>query len=70
MVDRGWRVAAVLVSAFLPVTPLFKPANLAASQCLRFGTGICALRTRLIVPGLLVHIASSAFGMWYATLAA
>lgn len=70
LVDRGWRVAAVLVSAFLFVTLHLEPANLVASLCLGLGTGICALRTRSIVPGLLVHIASNAFGMWYATSAA
>lgn len=70
LVDRGWRVPAVLVSAFLFVTLHFEPANIIASLCLGLGTGICALRTRSIVPGLIVHVASNAFGMWYATLAA
>lgn len=70
LVARGWRVAAVLVSAVLFVTLHFEPANLVASLCLGFGTGICALRTRSIVPGIIVHVASNAFGMWYATLAA
>jgi membrane protease YdiL (CAAX protease family) len=70
LVARGWRVAAVTVSAVLFVTLHFEPANLVASLCLGLGTGICALRTRSIVPGVIVHVASNAFGMWYATLAA
>jgi len=70
LIDRGWRITAVLVSAFLFVTLHFEPANMVASLCLGLGTSICALRTRSIVPGLIVHVASNAFGMWYATLAA
>ena len=65
LVDRGWRATAVIVSALLFVTLHFEPANLVASLCLGLGAGICALRTRSIVPGLLVHVASNAFGMWY-----
>lgn len=68
LVDRGWRVAAVLVSAFLFVTLHFEPANLVASLCLGVATGVCAVRTQSIVPGLVVHIVSNLFGMWYATL--
>ena len=70
LIDRGWRITAVLSSAFLFVTLHFEPANMVASLCLGLGTSICALRTRSIVPGLIVHVASNAFGMWYATLAA
>ena len=69
LVDRGWRVVAVLISALLFVTLHFEPANLVASLCLGVGTGLCAVQSRSIVPGLIVHIASNAFGMWYATLA-
>lgn len=69
LVERGWRVVAVLASALLFVTLHFEPANLVASLCLGLGTGLCAVQSRSIVPGLIVHIASNAFGMWYATLA-
>ena len=69
LVERGWRVVAVLASALLFVTLNFEPANLVASLCLGLGTGLCAVQSRSIVPGLIVHIASNAFGMWYATLA-
>jgi len=68
LVDRGWRVVAVLISALLFVTLHFEPTNLVASLCLGVGTGLCAVQSRSIVPGLIVHIASNAFGIWYATL--
>lgn len=68
LTDRGWRVMAVLVSALLFVTLHFEPANLVASLCLGLGTGLCAVQSRSVVPGLIVHTASNAFGMWYATL--
>ena len=58
----------MVISALLFVTLHFEPANLIASLCLGFGTGLCALRTRSVMPGLIVHVASNAFGMWYATL--
>ena len=57
-----------LVAALLFVTLHFEPTNLVASLCLGVGTGLCAIQSRSIVPGLIVHIASNAFGMWYATL--
>lgn len=68
LAERGWRAGAVVISALLFVTLHFEPANLIASLCLGFGTGLCALRTRSVMPGLIVHVASNAFGMWYATL--
>lgn len=61
-------VAAALVSALLFVTLHFEPANLVASFCLGLGAALCAVRTRSALPGLMIHIASNAFGMWYATL--
>lgn len=70
LIERGWGASAVLVSAMLFVTLHFEPANMVASLCLGLGAGVCAYRTRSIVPGLLVHVVSNVFGMWYATLAA
>lgn len=68
LAERGWRAGAVVISALLFVTLHFEPANLIASLCLGLGTGLCALRTRSVVPGFIVHVVSNAFGMWYATL--
>lgn len=59
---------AVIVSALLFVTLHMEVANLVASLCLGVGTAICAVRSGSVVPGLVVHVASNAFGMWYATL--
>jgi membrane protease YdiL (CAAX protease family) len=59
---------AGFISTCVFVTLHFEPANLVAAFCLGIGTSFCALRTRSIVPGLLVHGASNAFGLWYATL--
>ena len=66
---RSSATLAVIVSALLFVTLHMEVANLVASLCLGIGTAICAVRTRSILPGLVVHVASNAFGMWYATLA-
>lgn len=63
--------AAVLVSALLFVFVLhFEPANLVAALCLGLATGWCALRTGSLLPGIIVHMASNAFGLWYLSLAA
>lgn len=63
--------AAVLVSALLFVFVLhFEPANLVAALCLGLATGWCALRTGSLLPGIIVHMASNAVGMWYLSLAA
>ena len=63
--------AAVLVSALLFVFVLhFEPANLVAALCLGLATGWCALRTHSLLPGLIVHMASNAFGLWYLSTAA
>ena len=68
VLERSSATLAVLVSAMLFVTLHVELANLVASLCLGIGTGICAVRTRSVVPSILVHVASNAFGMWYATL--
>ena len=68
LVDRVPAFVAVAVSALLFVTLHFEPANLVASLCLGLGAAFCAVRTRSIWPGLIVHVASNSFGMWYATL--
>ncbi|MGO7251581.1 lysostaphin resistance A-like protein, partial [Rhizobium brockwellii] len=58
--------AAVLVSALLFVFVLhFEPANLVAALCLGLATGWCALRSGSLLPGIIVHMASNAFGLWY-----
>lgn len=63
--------AAVLVTALLFVFVLhFEPANLVAALCLGLATGWCALRTGSLLPGIIVHMASNAFGLWYLSLAA
>ena len=63
--------AAVLVSALLFVFVLhFEPANLVAALCLGLATGWCALRSGSLLPGIIVHTASNAFGLWYLSLAA
>lgn len=63
--------AAVLVSALLFVFVLhFEPSNIVAALCLGLATGWCALRTHSLLPGLIVHMASNAFGLWYLSLAA
>ena len=59
---------AVILSALLFMTLHAEAANLVAALCLGIGTAVCAVRTRSILPGLAVHVASNAFGMWYATL--
>ncbi|WP_242121190.1 CPBP family intramembrane glutamic endopeptidase [Sphingomonas lacusdianchii] len=68
VIDRLPGFVAVILSAFLFVTLHFEPANLVASLCLGLGAAFCAVRTRSLVPGLVVHVVSNAFGMWYATL--
>lgn len=59
---------AVILSALLFVTLHAEAANLVAALCLGIGAAVCAVRTRSILPGLAVHVASNAFGMWYAVL--
>lgn len=44
-------------------------ANWVASICLGIATGFCRARTGSIWPGLAVHAANNAFGLWYITLA-
>ena len=68
LVERMPAVGAVAVSAALFVTLHAEAANLTAALCLGVGTAVAAVRTRSVVPGLLVHVANNAFGMWYATL--
>lgn len=69
--ERMPGIAAVLVSALLFVFVLhFEPANIVAALCLGLATGWCALRTRSLLPGLIVHMASNAFGLWYLSTAA
>ena len=69
VLERSSATLAVVISALLFVTLHVEIANLVASLCLGIGTGICAVRTRSVLPSILVHVASNAFGMWYATLA-
>lgn len=68
LIERIPGVGAGIISAMLFVTLHFEPANLVASLCLGLGAALCAVRTRSVLPGLLVHIVSNGFGMWYATL--
>ena len=69
--ERMPEFAAVLVSALLFVFLLhFEPANLVAALCLGLATGWCALRTGSLLPGIIVHMANNAFGLWYLSLAA
>lgn len=59
---------AVIVSALLFVTLHAEAANTVAALCLGLETAVCAVRTRSIMPGIVVHAANNAFGMWYSTL--
>ena len=68
LVARVPSAVAVIVSALLFVTLHAEAANLIAALCLGVGTAVCAIRTRSILPGLAVHVANNAFGMWYSTL--
>ena len=68
LIDRLPAVVTVLVSAVLFVTLHAEASNLVAAFCLGIATAICAVLTRSIVPGLIVHVADNAFGMWYASL--
>lgn len=68
LIDRIPAAPAIITSALLFVTLHFEAANLVAALCLGVGTAWCAVRIRSVVPGLVVHVASNAFGMWYATL--
>ncbi|EAT07456.1 hypothetical protein SKA58_19535 [Sphingomonas sp. SKA58] len=68
LIGRIPHLLCALISAALFVSLHFEPANLIASLCLGLGAAVCALRTRSVLPGLAIHIASNAFGMWYATL--
>ncbi|WP_267381534.1 MULTISPECIES: CPBP family intramembrane glutamic endopeptidase [unclassified Sphingomonas] len=68
LVARTPTAVAVIVSALLFVTLHDEAANFVAALCLGLATAICAVRTRSILPGLIVHVASNSFGMWYATL--
>lgn len=65
LIKRMSGAVVAVISALKFVTLHFEPANLVASLCLGLGV---ALRTRSVLPRLLVHIASNGFGMWYATL--
>lgn len=68
LIERIPAAVVAVISAALFVTLHFEPANLVASLCLGLGAALCAVRTRSVLPGLLVHIASNGFGMWYSTL--
>ncbi|AXB80103.1 CPBP family intramembrane glutamic endopeptidase [Novosphingobium sp. P6W] len=68
LIERIPAAVVAVISAVLFVTLHFEPANLVASLCLGLGAGLCAVRTRSVLPGMFVHIASNGFGMWYATL--
>lgn len=61
------RVVAVLTASFCFMLIHAEPANLVASLCLGVATGICRVLTRSVWPGLAVHIANNAFGLWYLT---
>ena len=67
LIDRVPGIVVVLISAVLFVTLHSEAANLVAALCLGVATAICAIRMRSVVPGILVHVASNAFGMWYAS---
>lgn len=68
LVVRMPPAVAVAVSAVLFVTLHAEASNLIAALCLGVGTAVAAVRTQSVVPGLVVHVANNAFGMWYATL--
>jgi membrane protease YdiL (CAAX protease family) len=68
LVARMPTTVAVVVSAILFVMLHAEAANLVAALCLGVGTAIVAVRTRSVVPGLIVHVANNAFGIWYSTL--
>ena len=57
LIDRLPAVVTVLVSAVLFVTLHAEASNLVAAFCLGIATAICAVLTRSIVPGLIVHVA-------------
>ena len=59
---------AVFVSSCVFVIFHFEFTSLATAFSLGIGTGICALRTRSIIPGIIVHMASSAVGLYFATM--
>ncbi|NJR80879.1 CPBP family intramembrane metalloprotease [Sphingomonas sp. 36D10-4-7] len=65
LIDRMPGVVVVAISAALFVTLHSEAANLVAALCLGIATAICAIRTRSVVPGIVVHAASNAFGLWY-----
>lgn len=67
LIDRIPGAVVAGISAVIFVTLHFEPANLVAALCLGLGAALCAVRTRSVLPGLLVHIAANGFGMWYAT---
>lgn len=60
-------VVAVLLASLCFMLIHAEPANLVASLCLGVATGICRVSTRSVWPGLAVHIANNAFGLWYLT---
>lgn len=68
LIDRVPAPVTIAISALLFVTLHAEAANLVAALCLGIATALCAVRTRSIVPGLIIHVASNAFGMWYATV--
>lgn len=61
------RVVAVFIASLCFMLIHAEPANLIASLCLGVATGICRISTRSLWPGLAVHIANNAFGLWYLT---
>lgn len=61
------RVVAVFIASLCFMLIHAEPANLVASLCLGVATGICRVSTRSVWPGLAVHIANNAFGLWYLT---
>ncbi len=68
LMTRVPSIVAVIVSALLFVTLHAEAANTVAALCLGLGTAFCGVRTRSIMPGIVVHAANNAFGMWYSTL--
>lgn len=59
---------AVVLASFAFMLLHAEVANWVASICLGVATGYCRVATRSIWPGLAVHVASNAFGLWYMTL--
>lgn len=68
MLGRIPTAVAAIISATTFVTLHFEAANLIASFCLGLGASVCAIRTRSILPGVIVHIVSNGFGLWYGSL--